>query len=98
MTDKEAISVKILDRDYTFTCEPDERRQLQDAADYLDEQMRQVRDAGGLPGLEKVAVMAALNIANDYLQVRQSEERFSVDVASRIKDLKEKLEQNMNYS
>ena len=67
MVEKEAISVKILDREYTFSCEPNERRQLQDAADYLDQQMRQVRDAGGLPGLEKVAVMAALNITNDFL-------------------------------
>lgn len=98
MSEKEAIAVKILDREYTFSCEPGERRRLQDAADYLDEQMRQVRDAGGLPGLEKVAVMTALNIANDFLQIRQSEERFSVDVASRIKGLKEKLEQNMDYS
>ena len=55
------------------------------------------RETGGLPGLEKVAVMAALNIASDYLRVRQSEERFSVDVASRVKDLKEKLEQNVDY-
>ena len=98
MTDKEAISVRILDRDYTFSCEPDERRQLKDAADYLDQQMRQVRDAGGLPGLEKVAVMAALNIASDFLQIRQSEKRFSVDVASRVKGLKEKLEQNLDPS
>ena len=97
MSQKEAISVKILDREYTFSCEPGERRSLQDAADYLDEQMRQVRETGGLPGLEKVAVMAALNIASDYLRVRQSEERFSVDVASRVKDLKEKLEQNVDY-
>ena len=58
--------------------------------------MRQVRDAGGLPGLEKVAVMAALNIANDFLQLRRSEELFSGDVAARVRDLKEKLEQNMN--
>ena len=98
MSDKEAISVKILDRQYTFSCEPGERRQLQDAADYLDGQMRQVRDSGGLPGLEKVAVMAALNIANDFLQIRQSEERFSEDVATRVKDLKKKLERDMIFS
>jgi cell division protein ZapA len=95
MSEQEAISVKILDREYTFSCEPKERRQLQDAAEYLDQQMREVRDAGGLPGLEKVAVMTALNIANDFLQISQSEKRFSVDVASRVKGLKEKLEQSM---
>ena len=96
MSQKEAISVKIMDRDYNFSCEPDERRQLLDAAHYLDEQMREVRDAGGLPGIEKIAVMAALNIANNYLQIRQSEELFSVDVAARVRNLKEKLEQNLN--
>lgn len=97
MVEKEAISVKILDREYTFSCEPDERRQLQDAADYLDQQMRQVHDAGGLPGLEKVAVMAALNITNDFLQVRKSEQLYSADVASRVRGLKEKLEKNLDY-
>lgn len=96
MSEKEAISVKILDREYTFSCEPGERRQLQDAADYLDQQMRQVRDTGGLPGLEKVAVMTALNITNDFLQVRQSEKLFSGDVASRVKSLKEKLAQSLD--
>lgn len=96
MSEKVAISVKILDREYTFSCEPGERRQLQDAADYLDQQMRQVRDTGGLPGLEKVAVMTALNITNDFLQVRQSEKLFSGDVASRVKSLKEKLAQSLD--
>ena len=89
------VSVRILDKEYQVSCPAEEVDALTTSARYLDEQMRTIRESGKIFGLDRIAVMAALNIASDYLQVRQSEERFSVDVASRVKDLKEKLEQNM---
>jgi cell division protein ZapA len=95
VTDKEAVTVKILDREYRIACEADERRQLLDAADYLDQQMRQLKEGMNLPGSEKVAVLAALNIANDLLAARNVEQQYSGDVASRIHSLREKLDQNI---
>ena len=59
-----------VDREYRIACDADERRQLLDAADYLDQQMRQVKEGMNLPGSEKVAVLAALNITNDLLAAR----------------------------
>ena len=92
MSQKEAVSVNILDREYRIACEPGERRQLLDAADYLDQQMRGMRDKGNLVGVEKVAVLAALNIANELLDARQREANISENVAGRIRSLRDRLD------
>ncbi|MEM9304091.1 MAG: cell division protein ZapA [Pseudomonadota bacterium] len=87
MSDKQAVTVKILDREYRIACEPEEKRQLQDAADYVDSEMRQIRDGSGMVGVEKVAVLVALNIANEFLQVRDREASFGTEVGDRIRKL-----------
>lgn len=55
------VIVKILDKEYQVACPPDQERALLDAARHLDKQMRTVRDAGKVIGLERIAVMVALN-------------------------------------
>ncbi|MDJ0654967.1 MAG: cell division protein ZapA [Xanthomonadales bacterium] len=92
MSQKEAVSVNILDREYRIACDPGERRQLLDAADYLDQQMRSMRDSGNLVGVEKVAVLAALNIANELLDARQREANISENVAGKIRNLRDRLD------
>lgn len=93
MSGKEAVTVNILDREYRIACEPGERRQLLDAADLLDQQMRTVRDGGNIVGIEKVAVLAGLNFANDLLTARAREKELTDSVATRLKSLREKLDQ-----
>ena len=92
MTSKEAVTVNVLDREYRIACSPDERRQLLDAADFLDQQMRTIRDGGNIVGVEKVAVLAGLNIANDLLKVQQREAELSGSVAERVRAIRNKLE------
>ena len=92
------ITVTILEKDYQVSCPQDEVEALTASARFLDRKMDEIRTSGKVVGLDRIAVMAALNIANDLLQVRQSEQLFSGDVADRVKSLKEKLEQNMDYS
>ncbi len=92
MSQKEAVTVNILDREYRIACEPGERRQLLDAADLLDQQMREVRDGGNIVGVEKVAVLAGLNFANDLLKARAQEQQLADNVTARVKSLREKLE------
>lgn len=92
MSAKEAVTVNVLDREYRIACEPDERRQLLDAADFLDQQMRSIRDGGNIVGVEKVAVLAGLNIANDLLKVQDREKNLSGSVAERVRSIRSKLE------
>ncbi len=66
------VSVKILDKEYQVACPPEEVDALTASARYLDQQMHVIRDTGKVFGLDRIAVMAALNIANEFLATRQS--------------------------
>jgi cell division protein ZapA len=61
------VTVKILDKDYQVACPPEQERGLIDAARHLDKQMRTVRDSGKVIGLERIAMMVALNTAYQLL-------------------------------
>jgi cell division protein ZapA len=62
------VTVKILDKDYQVACPEEQEAQLVVSAKYLDKQMRGIRDSGKVIGLERIAVMAALNIGYELLQ------------------------------
>jgi cell division protein ZapA len=62
------VTVRILDKDYQVTCPPEQEAELVVSAKYLDKQMRGIRDSGKVIGLERIAVMAALNISYELLQ------------------------------
>ena len=63
----ETMSVYILDKDYQVACPEDEREALLSAASELDRRMRAIRQTGTVIGMERIAVMAALNLANEVL-------------------------------
>ena len=69
------VSVDILDKEYQVACPPDEEAALAGAARYLDQHMRDIRSTGKVIGLERVAIMAALNSQLDEVlyQLRQLE-------------------------
>lgn len=69
-----AVTVNILDRDYQVSCSPEEEESLKSAAAFLDGKMREVRERGNVIGIDRIAVMAALNIAHEYLQLKPLEE------------------------
>lgn len=62
------VTVKILDKEYQVACPEDQESELASSAKYLDKQMRTIRDTGKVIGLERIAVMAALNISFELLQ------------------------------
>ena len=63
----EAVTIRVLDKDYQVACPLDEREALLDSARFLDGKMREIRDNRKMVGADRVAVMAALNIAHDLL-------------------------------
>ena len=62
------MTVKILDKDYQVACPEEMEAELLVSAKYLDKQMRGIRETGKVIGLERIAVMAALNITHELLQ------------------------------
>lgn len=66
------LDVNILGRDYKVACREDERDALAEAVLFLDHRMREIRDSGRVNGPERIAVMAALNLASELLRERRS--------------------------
>jgi len=87
----EPISVMILDREYQLTCAAEERQSLLQAASVLDQQMREIRSSGRLMALERIAVLAALNLTDEKLKAEKLElERQQIN--TRVKKLANRLE------
>ena len=61
------VNVSILGKDFQVSCPGDERADLINAASLLDQRMRQIRDSGKVIGLERIAIMAGLNITHEFL-------------------------------
>lgn len=66
------LDITVLGREYKVACKEHEHDALVEAVSFLDARMREIRDAGKVAGVERIAVMAALNIANDLLRERRS--------------------------
>ena len=64
----EELNVVILNREFTLAVAPSERSQLEKAVEMVDHKMRAVRDTGKISGVDKIAIMAALQIANDLVK------------------------------
>ena len=62
------VVVKLLDKEYQVACPPGQQEALTRSAKYLDGKMREIRSKGKVIGLERIAVMAALNISNELLE------------------------------
>ncbi len=68
----ETVFVKILDKEYQVACPREERQALVESAQLLDERMKAIRSTGAVIGLERIAVMAALNLSHELLQAKNS--------------------------
>ena len=73
MSQGNTITVSILDKEYQVACPEDQQAELIVSARYLDKQMRSIRDTGKVIGLERIAVMAALNISYELLQASEQD-------------------------
>ncbi len=86
------ISVMILDREYQFTCGPEERAALREAAELLDARMREIKANGHLMALERIAVMAALNMSDEIIKLRKAGVTRTETVDRKIRMLADQLD------
>ncbi len=94
------VSVRILEKEYQFACAAEERAALLDAAEHLNSEMKKIRDTGRVVGLDRIAVMAALNMANELLKNRKVETAGGVDgdLTARVRNLRERVETALERS
>ena len=88
---RDGVTVTILGKEFMVACPEDERAALVAAAAYLDKKMREIQTSGKVMGTERTAIMAALNIAHDLLELR-GRGGMPVDTAQKIKFLQNKID------
>lgn len=90
----DTVPIVILGKEYAVRCPPEERQRLEQLARFVDERMREVRESGAALGTDRIAVLTALNIANELfdLQERRSQETEEAGArTSRMLDMVQRL-------
>ena len=85
MNKAKGVDVNIMGRDFTVSCTDEERPGLINAVNFLDKKMRDIRDSGKIIGVERIAIMAALNLSHELLNAKSG----NVDVG----DIKRRISQ-----
>ncbi len=99
MTDMYAhVSVRILEKEYQVSCPASERTDLLDSAEALNDRMREIRDSGKIVGLDRIAVMAALNMANELLHAQSRDKALEGNVGNRLRILSDRVESVLGTS
>ncbi len=70
MSTVKSVDVSILGREFTVSCTDEERQGLMDAVSFLDSKMHEIRDSGKVVGVERIAIMAALNLSHELLNTK----------------------------
>ena len=86
------VSVRILDKEYQIACPVEDRTALLDSAEMLNSRMKEVRESGKVVGLDRIAVIAALNIANELIAERNEDKIPGEEVSLRIREMRERVE------
>jgi len=97
MTEKTInTTIEILGKFYPVRCQESEAKSLQQAAEYLNNQMKDVQDSGKAINLERIAIITALNMAHQLLQIDQQKSGLMSKINQRIAHLQDKLDSAIN--
>lgn len=91
------VTVKIFDREFRVTCDKEGEADLHKAARHLDQQMREIRENSKVIGVERIAIMAALNIAHELLQKDCDKEK-RTEMDKRLRNMQQKIEIVLNQN
>ena len=96
MADLSTLTVNILDREFRVNCPESEQQNLIESAKALDKRMRDIRGTGRVIGVDRIAIMAALNLASELLSTEGSSSTVIDTVNQSIDRMQEKIEQSLN--
>ncbi|MEM9385161.1 MAG: cell division protein ZapA [Pseudomonadota bacterium] len=86
------VTVRILDKEYQVACPPGEHDALLESARLLNNAMKEIRDTGRIVGLERIAIMAALNLANELREARATQDETIAAVHGRLQSLSDRAD------
>ncbi|MFQ5470612.1 MAG: cell division protein ZapA [Gammaproteobacteria bacterium] len=86
------VTIKVLEKEYLIACPEDEKEDLLKSASVLNEKMKEIRDTGKVVGIDRIAVMTALNIVHELLQQKESSDDLQQTLGSRILLLQDKVD------
>ncbi|MCL4471279.1 MAG: cell division protein ZapA [Sulfuricella sp.] len=93
--DLKGLDVTIMGREFRVACPEGEQQALLESVDYLDRKMREIRGDGKVIGVERIAIMAALNIAHEFLSTRLAGSFDIGEYKRRMKAMQSQIEQAM---
>jgi cell division protein ZapA len=96
MTGAKPMRIHILDKEYLVACPEDEREALFASAELLTGKMKEIRDSGKIVGADRIAVMAALNMAHELLEHKSSKDDYQHSISKRIRALQDKIDLALN--
>ena len=91
MSTTEPVALRLIDREFLIACAPEEREGLLEAAGYLDRKMRELRAHSKAPGFERLAVLAAISVAHEFINLRKQQDSQSQRVTDGLASLRSKL-------
>jgi len=96
MADSSTLTVSIMDREFRVNCPAAEQQNLIESAASLDERMRDIRDTGRVIGVDRIAIMAALNLASELLSTEGTSGEMVNSINSAINRMENKIEKTLN--
>ena len=92
MSEIKGVDVSIMGRNFTVSCTDEERQSLVNAVNFLDKKMRDIRDSGKVIGVERIAIMTALNLAHELLNSKSGNVDVG-DIKRRIAIMQDQIDQ-----
>jgi cell division protein ZapA len=89
--DASSLNITIMDKDYRVSCPAEEQASLKASAEFLNQKLNEIRNRGSIIGTERIAIMAALNLAHELLNCQQFESGYT-DLDSRVGNLQKKID------
>ncbi len=98
MSSDQPVTLNILDKEYRIACPSGQEESLQASAHLLNARIQEIRDSGKAIGPDRVAVMAALNLANDFISQKTDHERHSKSMYNRVRSLQDRIDTALKES
>jgi len=93
--ESEAVKIQIMDKEYLVTCSDEERPDLVASAKHLSAKMSEIRSSGKVVGVDRIAVMAGLNIAHEAIKSGCVDTEHTRSAASRLESLNLQIEETL---
>jgi|SRR5690554_4163409 cell division protein ZapA len=95
MSEVQGVDINIMGREFTVACPEEERSSLINAVNYLDRKMKDIQASGKIIGIERIAIMAALNITHELLSAKHG--NFDIgDIKRRIEVMQEQIDEALD--